>query len=123
MISMFAAPPQAAPAGGATPGGIGGLGWFPLQLIIIAAIFYFLILRPQQKQRQKHDDALKQLKKGDEIVTTGGIVGRVVHIKESVTDGKSDRTPDDRVTIDSGDSRLVIERGRISKIVGGSSAS
>jgi preprotein translocase subunit YajC len=78
--------------------------------------FWFLIWRPQQKQRQKHDQALRALKRGDEIVTSGGIVGEVIHIKESSKDGGANRM-DDRVTIKSGESRLIIERGRIARIV------
>lgn len=80
----------------------------------IGAIFYFILLRPQQKQRKAHDTLLKSLKKGDEIVTAGGIVGEVVYIGEPKTGATV--TMDDRVTIKSGDTRLIIERGRIAKI-------
>jgi preprotein translocase subunit YajC len=78
--------------------------------------FWFLIWRPQQKQRQKHEQALRSLKRGDEVVTTGGIIGEVIHIKEGSKDGGANRM-DDRVTIKSGESRLVVERGRIARIV------
>jgi preprotein translocase subunit YajC len=77
--------------------------------------FWFLIWRPQQKQRQRHEAALRALKRGDEIVTTGGIVGEVIHIKETSKDGGANRM-DDRVTIKSGESRLIVERGRIARI-------
>ena len=81
----------------------------------IFAIFYFILIRPQQTQRKKHDEMVRTLKKGDEIVTTGGLVGEVVFIKER---GGDDRGAgmDDRVTIKTGDTRVVIERGRIAKI-------
>jgi len=81
----------------------------------IFAIFYFILIRPQQTQRKKHDEMVRTLKKGDEIVTTGGLVGEVVFIKER---GGEDRSGgmDDRVTIKTGDTRVVIERGRIAKI-------
>jgi preprotein translocase subunit YajC len=77
----------------------------------IFAIFYFLLIRPQQQQRKKHEMAILELKKGDRIVTAGGLVGEVQHIKTAATAG-----PDDEITIKSGESRLVIERGRIAKI-------
>ena len=81
-------------------------GWFfPLQLVLIAGIFWFLLLRPQRQQQKQHEDMLKALKKGDDIVTAGGIIGTVVHIKE------------DRVTIQSADTRMIVERARITKVV------
>lgn len=79
----------------------------------IFAIFYFVLIRPQQTQRKKHDEMVRTLKKGDEIVTNGGLVGEVVFIKEVGADGGSN---EDRVTIKTGDTRVVIERGRIAKI-------
>jgi preprotein translocase subunit YajC len=87
-----------------------------VQFGLIFLIFYFLIIRPQQKQRKRHEEALRTMKRGDRIVTAGGIVAEVVHIKESVKDGKPTPGMDDEVTIKSGESRLIIERGRISKI-------
>jgi preprotein translocase subunit YajC len=78
--------------------------------------FWFLIWRPQQKQRKRHEAALRALKRGDEIVTSGGIVGEVIHIKESSKDGGANRM-DDRVTIKSAESRLIVERGRIARVV------
>jgi preprotein translocase subunit YajC len=77
----------------------------------IFAIFYFVLIRPQQKQRKAHDAMVKALKKGDQIVTAGGIVGEVVHIAAS-----SEAGADDAITIKSGESRLVIERGRIARV-------
>ena len=91
---------------------------FLVQFVLIIAIIYFIMVRPQQKQRKKHEDSLKALKRGDEIVTSGGIIGEVVHIRETSKDGGANRL-DDRVTIRSGESKLVVERGRIAKIVGG----
>lgn len=88
----------------------------------VVLIFWFLIWRPQQRQRKQHDEALRALKRGDEIVTTGGIVGEVIHIKESSKEGGANRM-DDRVTIKSGESRLIVERGRIARIVTSSGAS
>jgi preprotein translocase subunit YajC len=88
----------------------------------IFAIFYFILIRPQATQRKKHDELVRNLKKGDEIVTNGGLVGEVVFIKEKGGDDKSDGM-DDRVTIKAGDTRVIIERGRIAKINRPASAS
>lgn len=53
-----------------------------LPLIILFAIFYFLIIRPQQKQQKAHREMLEGLKKGDKIVTSGGIIAEVVKTEE-----------------------------------------
>ena len=87
----------------------------------IFAIFYFVLIRPQSMQRKKHDELVLSLKKGDEIVTTGGLVGEVVFIKE-MGDEKTAGL-EDRVTIKTGDTRVVIERGRIARINRPTSAS
>jgi preprotein translocase subunit YajC len=81
----------------------------------IFAIFYFILIRPQSTQRKKHDEMVRSLRKGDEIVTTGGLIGEVLFIKEKGGEDKSGGM-DDRVTIKSGDTRLIVERGRIAKI-------
>jgi preprotein translocase subunit YajC len=61
------------------------LQMLPMFFIIIA-IFYFVIYRPQKQQREKHKVMLEQLKKGDKVVTTGGIYGTVTNLgKETVT--------------------------------------
>ena len=46
------------------------------QIGAIALVFYFLIIRPQSKARKQHEELLKTLKKGDEVVTSGGIIGQ-----------------------------------------------
>jgi preprotein translocase subunit YajC len=88
----------------------------------IFAIFYFILIRPQAQQRRKHDEMVRNLKKGDEIVTTGGLVGEVLFIKEMGGEGKLAGL-EDRVTIKSGDTRVIIERGRIARINRPASAS
>jgi preprotein translocase subunit YajC len=111
MTTLFLALQAAAPA---RPGG--GTSFFLIQLVLIMGIIYFLMIRPQQKQRKQHESTIMTLKKGDEIVTVGGIVGRVIHIKEGVKDGSPVATMADHVTLQSGESRLIIERGRIARI-------
>ena len=83
----------------------------------IFAIFYFVLIRPQSKQKKDHEALVRALKRGDEIVTAGGLIGEVIHIKEATNaDGTTAGSLDDRVTIKSGESRVVIERGKIARI-------
>jgi preprotein translocase subunit YajC len=65
---------QAAPQGSL----IGSL----LPLVVLFAIFYFLIIRPQQKQQKEHKEMLEALKKGDKIVTNGGLIVEVVKVED-----------------------------------------
>lgn len=103
-------------------GGAGGsMAPFLLQIVAIFGIFYFLIIRPQQAQKKKHEEALRNIKRGDRIVTFGGIIGEVVHVKDA-TEGASKSGLEDEVTIKSAESRLIVERGRIARIVGVSTA-
>jgi preprotein translocase subunit YajC len=83
----------------------------------IFAIFYFVLIRPGQKQRKEHEAMLGSLRKGDEIVTSGGVIGTVLTIKENTTtsDAKS-KGEQDRVIISSEGTKLAIERGRIARI-------
>ena len=104
-------------------GGAAGMTPFFIQMVAILGIFYFLLIRPQQAQKKKHEEALRSIKRGDQIVTAGGIVGEVVHVKEMPSaDGKSATSLEDQVTIKSAESRLIVERGRIARIIGGTSA-
>ncbi|HET7288927.1 MAG TPA: preprotein translocase subunit YajC [Thermodesulfobacteriota bacterium] len=67
------------------PGGEGGGGGSPLAFlpfVLIFVLFYFLILRPQQKQSKKKEEMLKSLKRGDNVITAGGIYGRIMNISE-----------------------------------------
>ena len=61
--------------GGAGQGGAGGLLGSLLPLILIFVIFYFLLIRPQQKKAKEQKNMIDNLKKGDKIVTSGGIYG------------------------------------------------
>jgi preprotein translocase subunit YajC len=55
-----------------------------LPLIAVIAVFYFLVIRPQQKRTRVHQDMMNNLKKGDEIVTNGGIIGTIVKINNDI---------------------------------------
>ncbi len=74
------------PQGGAGGQGTGGGSPMSLIFMIIAifAVMYFLMIRPQQKQKKQHQDMMGQLSKGDKIVTTGGIHGTVAGVKDNV---------------------------------------
>ena len=91
---------------GATSGGSagGGMSIVFIQMIVIVAIFYFLIIRPKMQQEKKHRARLETIKARDEIVTAGGIMGEVVHVK------------DDQLTVKSGESRLIIQRDRVAVV-------
>jgi preprotein translocase subunit YajC len=67
------------------PGGIAMLLQSPLtMLIIIFGIFYFLIIRPQQKKQKELAEMMKKLDKGDQVVTTGGIYGTILAVNGDV---------------------------------------
>ena len=92
---------------------------FLIQIAAIFGIFYFLMIRPQQKQRKQHEERLRNLKRGDQIVTTGGLVGEVMHVKDASKEGSADKTMEDHVTIKTGESRVLVERGKIARVLGG----
>ena len=83
---------------------------FMIQMVAIIAIFYFLLIRPQKKEQQRHKDMVETLKKGDDVVTAGGIIGTVVFAEP------------DRVTVKTAENtRIVVEKARISKVMQGES--
>jgi len=77
-IAFAMGPP---PEGGA--GGAGPLMQF-LPLIVIFVIFYFLLIRPQQKRAKDHRNFLESLQRGTEVVTAGGLIGRITGLTEKV---------------------------------------
>ena len=97
-------------------GGIGSFAPFLFQIGAIFAIFYFLMIRPQQKQRKAHEASILAIKKGDQIITAGGIVGEVLHIKEGQKEGVSTAGMGDHITIRSGESKMIVTRGRIAAV-------
>lgn len=74
------------------------------QLLMIFAIFYFLLIRPQRKERQRHQEMLGKLARGDQVMTNGGILGVIVH------------ATDQALTIKTGENtRIVVDRGHIAR--------
>ncbi|HEX4561510.1 MAG TPA: preprotein translocase subunit YajC [Gemmatimonadales bacterium] len=76
-----------------------------IQFAAIGGILYFLLIRPQRQQQKKHQDLLASLQKGDQVVTTGGIIGEVIFMKEN------------EVTIKSAESRLLVARSNITAVL------
>ena len=70
------------------------------------AIFYFLLIRPQTKERERHDKMLSSVKKGDDIVTEGGISGKGVHAEEK------------QLTVRTGENtKVTVDRSRIAAVL------
>ena len=70
------------PAPGTEPNPTGQLLQTVSMFAILGVMFYFLLIRPQQKQRKEQDNMIKNVKSGDRILTTGGIYGIVTNVKE-----------------------------------------
>ncbi len=71
-----------AAAGAAPPSGQGSIMQLLMPFALVGLIFYFLLIRPQQKRQRQHQDMLSQLKKGDKVITTSGMIGTVIGVKE-----------------------------------------
>ena len=90
--------------GGAGGEGAGGFTGF-IPLILMFVIFYFLLIRPQQKRTKEHRQMIANLKKGDRIVTSGGIHGRITGMDEST------------LTVEIADRvRVKVARGNVSNL-------
>ena len=79
-------------------------------MVFFGVIFYVMLIRPQQKRAKEQAKMLSELKAGDKVTTTSGIVGVVVGIK------------DNSVTLRSGESKIEITKGAIGEVVPGTSA-
>lgn len=73
---------QGASTAGAAPQQSPLIGLLPIALIFI--VFYFLLIRPQKKQQQQHAKMIEELKKNDEVVTSGGIHGTIANIQNDI---------------------------------------
>lgn len=84
----------------------GGMSSSILMLVLMFAIFYFLLIRPQQKRQKQRNAMLSALKKGDSVVTVGGLHGTIVELTE------------DKVTLRVNEqNKMVFERSAINTIV------
>lgn len=84
--------------------GANGTFVFILNIVMVIAIFYFLLIRPQRKEQARHQDMISSLAKGDDVVTSGGIVGTVIRVEERQVILKT-----------GGDTRITVERSKISR--------
>ena len=73
-------------------------------LVLMVVIFYFLLIRPQQKKQKAHAEMLKNVKSGDRIVTSGGVLGTVITVKET------------SLTIRSADAKFEITKASVAEI-------
>ncbi|EQB33437.1 preprotein translocase subunit YajC [Sphingobium ummariense] len=81
---MFITPAFAQTAGGQASGA--GIIVQMLPLVLIFVVFYFLLIRPQQKRMKDHKTKIDAVKKGDQVVTGGGLVGKVVRVDDIYVD-------------------------------------
>ena len=91
---MLATPAYAQAAGGAA----GALTSF-VPLILIFAIMYFLLIRPQQKKVKQHQAMVASLRRGDQVVTAGGLVGKVTRVKEGDNEIEVEIAPEVKVRV------------------------
>ena len=77
---MFSTPAFAQGLFGGGAGGDGGMLMSLLPFILIFVIMYFLILRPQQKRAKQHQEMVKNVRRGDTVVTNGGLIGKVTKV-------------------------------------------
>jgi len=92
---------------GSPPEGSGAAGFAASLLPIVAmiAILWFLLIRPQQKEQQKHKEMVQNLKKGDEVVTVGGMYGRIMALDPETVSLKI-----------SDDVKVDVERAKIARV-------
>ncbi len=87
---------------GGAPADAGGMFASFVPLILMFVVFYFLLIRPQQKRAKQHKEMLNALKKGDYVITTGGLLGRIVEVNGDI------------FTIDLGETKVRTPRSYVS---------
>ncbi|SFK58697.1 preprotein translocase subunit YajC [Falsiroseomonas stagni] len=102
---MFISPAYAQTADGGTTAVIMQL----LPLILIFAVFYFLLIRPQQKKMKEHRALLGQLKRNDKVITAGGIVGTISKVRDDSDEIEVEIAPGVRVTVVRGTIASVVK--------------
>lgn len=84
-ILLAHAPAGGAGAGGAPAGCMGGQGVSSLvMMLLMFVVFYLVLIRPQQKKAKEHQNMLSNLKKGDNVITRGGVVGKISGVRDNV---------------------------------------
>lgn len=98
-VFAMGAPQGAAPADG------GGILIQFMPLILMFAVFWFLLIRPQQKRAKAHREMLSNLKRGDRIITQGGFIGRILEIN------------DEELLLECGEAKLKLSRGAVGGLI------
>lgn len=108
MRLVFAGVPDSGTAapGTATTGGAGALMQLLFMLLIFFAMMYFLVILPQRRREKEYKQMLEAMKKGDTVITSGGIVGKVIDIKNDTIKIKS-----------AVNTELVVHKAYIAKVV------
>jgi preprotein translocase subunit YajC len=95
---LFAAPPEG--------GGVAGIFASLLPVVAMIAILWFLLFRPQQKEQQRHREMIRALRKGDEVVTAGGLYGRIMALS------------DERISLKIADGvKVDVERAKVLRVL------
>lgn len=94
---MFVSAAYAQTAGGAggLAGGLGGI----LPIILIFGIMYFLMIRPQQKKMKEHKAMVAALRRGDQVLTQGGIIGKVTKVKDDANEVEVEIATDVKIRV------------------------
>jgi preprotein translocase subunit YajC len=111
LAQAASATPQAATSATTTatpPAQPGWLGFAPMILVVVA--FYFVLIRPQSQQRKKQAALLTALKSGDKVVTSSGIIGVVITVKDTT------------VSLRSADAKMEVTKSSVVQILEGSAA-
>ena len=77
-----------------------------INVVLIGAIFYFLIIRPQRAEQARHREMVASLKRGDRVATAGGLVGEIVAVNEDV------------ITLTTGTAQVMVERAKVARRMG-----
>lgn len=107
-ISQAHAAAEGAPAGDSMS--------FMFMMVVFAAIFYFMIYRPQAKRTKAHKNLMDSLGKGDEVLTTGGIIGRVVKLDAESGYVKIELNENNTITIKRDYISAVLPKGTLKSI-------
>ena len=98
MWIAYAAPGEVPSSGGGTTAASGGFMGLLIWLLIIGAMFYFLLIMPQRKRDRDFKRMISALKRGDTVITIGGIVGKVIDIKNDTVKIKVANTTELEIT-------------------------